>query len=413
MKFCAKVRFNGEKNAEQLIRAIFKEFNPQSSIVIREREAEVEIVFEEPPMEIIEAIINCDIIEFSYGKTLEKTEEDERDQDRNENSKQFEQVEQVNQIYADAKTSEQTNQTMAEQIIPEKSEILSTENVKIHKLDEFAQSSNSYEEFITSIANWLELKEKQDFFKRVVKAAEQTNKISWRNIREILESNGVIYSTWDEACCSRKVTSKFENSNTKVTILKLIKAIVKYKTQYFNDESRVETEENAEQTEKIDQIEPVEQTEQTEQVVSKEEIDTQTKSADVEIVEPAKRIKMKCMPEIPYFEEVLGKVDKTKSIEERVNYVLTAMGYKKLNDEEQYEVFMIANTAVRLRKMDTDSIILKARIPMEELGIARMTFSRFINDFAKNYSDKKVKLSDFLKDLQSIVMKESEIESIA
>ena len=70
MKFWAKVRFKGEKNAEHLIRSFFKEFNPESSIVIRGKEAKVEIIFDEPPMEIIEAINHCDVIEFNYGKTL-------------------------------------------------------------------------------------------------------------------------------------------------------------------------------------------------------------------------------------------------------------------------------------------------------------------------------------------------------
>lgn len=61
-------------------------------------------------------------------------------------------------------------------------------------------------------------------------------------------------------------------------------------------------------------------------------------------------------------------------------------------------------------EMSLDNIFLKAEIPTEKSVTARMTFSKFINDFVKQKdSNKKVKLLDFLKDMQSVVMLESEI----
>ena len=73
MKFWAKVIFRGERNAEHLIRAFFKEFNPESSIVIKGKDANVEIVFvSKPPLEIVEAISYCDILEFNFGKDSEE-----------------------------------------------------------------------------------------------------------------------------------------------------------------------------------------------------------------------------------------------------------------------------------------------------------------------------------------------------
>ena len=48
-KFWAKVRFKQEKNAEHLIRAFFQDFNPASSIVVRGKEAKLEIVFRHNP----------------------------------------------------------------------------------------------------------------------------------------------------------------------------------------------------------------------------------------------------------------------------------------------------------------------------------------------------------------------------
>ena len=44
-KFWVKVKFKQEKNAEHLIRAFFQDFNPASSIVVRGKEAKMEIFF--------------------------------------------------------------------------------------------------------------------------------------------------------------------------------------------------------------------------------------------------------------------------------------------------------------------------------------------------------------------------------
>lgn len=55
-KLWAKVKFKQDKNAEYLIKAFFKDFSPENSIVIRGKEAKLEIVFREPPMTIIDAI---------------------------------------------------------------------------------------------------------------------------------------------------------------------------------------------------------------------------------------------------------------------------------------------------------------------------------------------------------------------
>lgn len=76
-KFWVKVKFKQEKNAEHLIRAFFQDFNPTSSIVVRGKEAKLEIVFREPPMAIIDAINHCEVIELNYGKNLKEYKEDE------------------------------------------------------------------------------------------------------------------------------------------------------------------------------------------------------------------------------------------------------------------------------------------------------------------------------------------------
>ena len=75
-KIWAKLYLNPEKyDAKGLVRAFFGriDFNSKNSLVIRGEEAKVEIIFEEhPPMDIIEAISNCKIMELNFGKELEE-----------------------------------------------------------------------------------------------------------------------------------------------------------------------------------------------------------------------------------------------------------------------------------------------------------------------------------------------------
>ncbi len=128
MKFWAKVRFTSEKNAEYLIRSFFKEFNPESSILIRGKEAKVEIIFDKPPMEIIQAITECNLLEFRYGKTLREYNEDEI------TSTQFEKHKELSNDETQVVTSRQEQMSaeegVCEQSVKPESNIASTKNLK-------------------------------------------------------------------------------------------------------------------------------------------------------------------------------------------------------------------------------------------------------------------------------------------
>ena len=366
MKFWAKVSFNCEKNAEYLIRSFFKEFNPESSIVIRGKEAKVEIIFDEPPMQIIQAITECDLLEFNYGKPLGEYDE------------------------AVCKQSAKPESNNANKV--KKSRQSAKE---IPELIQLANKSSSYEEFVDFVADWLEMGKRKEFFKNLLLAANQTKKIIWSNLEAILTTNNISYSLWDKVWCTRQVTSKFTNAEAHITIMGLIKEIVKYKDYNFNQEINKKLVPN-------EKSEIVEET-----ISSNEEIEVPEEGHSVlEIIEKPKiKVKMECMPEIPYFEEVLGAVDKTKPIEERVKYVLMAMKLDKLNSKDQDGILKIAVTAVKSKEISYDAIFKTVRIPFESITLARMTFSAFINDFVATYDPtKKVKLLDFLKDLQTIVI---------
>ena len=226
-KFWVKVKVKQEKNAEHLIRAFFQDFNPASSIVVRGKEAKMEIVFREPPMAIIDAINHCEVIELNYGKNLKEYKEDEDLQVETENdSKQrnvgvesSEKIEQTNVESEDSEQPEQTNvesenseqpeqtnvesedseqpeQTNVESENSEQPEPTNAENenseqteqpkkkrgspatkklepkketkseptINIPKLEEIAKKSNSFEHFAELVAKWLEMGKRKDFF---------------------------------------------------------------------------------------------------------------------------------------------------------------------------------------------------------------------------------------------------------
>ena len=471
-KFWVKVKVKQEKNAEHLIRAFFQDFNPASSIVVRGKEAKMEIVFREPPMAIIDAINHCEVIELNYGKNLKEYKEDEdlqvetgndskqrnvgvessekieqtnvesenseQSEQTNVESENSEQLEQTNVESEDSEQSEQTNvesedseqpeQTNVESENSEQPEPTNAENenseqteqpkkkrgrpatkklepkketkseptINIPKLEEIAKKSNSFEHFAELVAKWLEMGKRKDFFKNLIIVSAEVDKIKWKELEKALKNKNVFYTKWDKIWSVQQVSEKLKEYSA--TMLSFLNVTKKYKEYSFKEVEEYSTEENS----------------------SKQDVENTTTNFEEktdkfnETVFPKPRVKMECMPEIKEFEETLASVDKTQPVEERVRYVLGAMGLNNLSVKEQKQIVEIASTAVKKGRMAFDIIFLEANIPIEQTMTVRMTFSKFVNDFVQKYeSGKKVKLLTFLSELQKIIMFESEIESFS
>ena len=458
-KFWVKVKFKQEKNAEHLIRAFFQDFNPTSSIVVRGKEAKLEIVFREPPMAIIDAINHCEVIELNYGKNLKEYKEDEDLQVEAENdSKQrnvgvesSEKIEQTNVESEDSEQPEQTNvesenseqpeqtnvesedseqpeQTNVESENSEQPEPTNAENenseqteqpkkkrgspatkklepkketkseptINIPKLEEIAKKSNSFEHFAELVAKWLEMDKRKEFFKSLIIVSAEVDKITWKELEKALKNKNVFYTQWDKIWSRQQVSEKLKEYSA--TMLSFLNVTKKYKEYSFKEVEEYSTEENS-----------------SKQDVEKTTTNFEEKTDKFnETVFPKPRVKMECMPEIKEFEETLASVDKTQPVEERVRYVLGAMGLNNMSVKEQKQIVEIASTAVKKGRMAFDIIFVEANIPIEQTMTVRMTFSKFVNDFVQKYeSGKKVKLLTFLSELQKIIMFESEIESFS
>jgi len=387
-KLWAKVRFKQDKNAEHLIKAFFKNFNPANSIVIRGKEAKMLIHFQNPPTEILNAIVYCDVIRLVYGNAQDFKEYESMQ------GKKFEQV------GHEEKVSEQPKQQVEQEpksadISGEDAEQPSEEDTPHEqpkqknqeetgwtdlKLDELAKKAESFKAFAKLIAEELEMDKRQELFENLAIASTEIDKISWKNLNEVLDSKGISYTKWDLNWITQQVSNKLES----VTILKLLRTISQYKDYPFN---------NREEKEEASEV--VEQDSQEEMMVPE-----------------VKRIRLECMPEIQSFEEMLASIDKTQPIEKRVCCVLEFMGLNKKSAELRTWIIDMASTAMKIDKMTLELIFVNSNIPMENTMTVRMEFSKLISDFVQKYENgKKVKLLTFLSDLQKAIVFDSEIQS--
>lgn len=396
-EFYAKVKIKQEGSAGRLIRAYFQNFDNENSIAIEGNEVKMKIVFQKPPMEIVEAINNCKVIEFHSGKKLKESGEDEHVQiesklNPEQESKENENSEQVGRTFEEIEGSERTGQAKKKKDGPttKKKQVTksATKPVNIPELKEIAKKATSFDNFADLIVKWMEIDEKrQSFFKNLIIVSADVDTITWKKLEEGLEKKKILCAEWDKIWARKQVSLKFN-----ITMIPFLKAVVEYKDYSFK-----QTEEYDESTEQLAE----------EATGNIEEISEEAK----ENVFSKPRVKMECMPEIKNFEETLASVDKTQAVEEKVRYVLEAMELNQLSDEEQKQIIEIASIAIRKKRMDWDIILGETKIPVEQKEIAHMTFSKFLNDFVQKYeSERKVKLLTFLSELQKIIMLENELK---
>ena len=395
MRFWAKLKLEGEQ-AGRLIREFFVYFNPESSILIKGNEATIEIVFDKSPqMEIIGAITSCDVIDFLYEGTKELPIELAKHVKK-------EQVETEETHENEEHHQEAPKTRKPRQKRKEKEE--QTENVRIPVLDEIANTVHSYGEFIMAISIALDLNSKQEaFFKEVVEIASNLEKISWKRIKEEVESKGKKWYGYGQIQCSQIVTEKFEN--TDVTIMSLIKAIVQYRTFEFK------AHEGKSSGSTLESLDENTTTEHVGTAVEEANIEVHEEETQEVPAEPTQlsRKKIECMPDIPHLEAAIGSVNKTKPIETRVRYVLEHMGLSGRAKSEIQEILSLANEAMNLKDSSE----------MSELDVsaeAWVSFAELLDDFMNRNGhggeDEMVRVEDFLSDLQKVILTEKELASL-
>ena len=124
----------------------------------------------------------------------------------------------------------------------------------------------------------------------------------------------------------------------------------------------------------------------------------------------ATNTKMECMPEIKEFEKILASIDKTQTVEKRIYSVLFSMGLSELYQYEQEKILEVAIKAIKKKDFNFTQILGTCATNFEEATQIRMTFSKFINNYVQKYAKgEQVKVSQFLSELQKIIMLENEL----
>lgn len=250
-----KVKLTQDKTFGELITSFFENFSLENSLTISDSEADLTLVFTEPPMEIIKAIGTYENIELSY--TVHHS---------GDNAPECE-------FSADMSNLSSANEAPEAPEAPEATEVLEAMEppddncdlqaetqptklmrhtraasidlaINLPELKEFAENAESFDGFLISIEEWLEINKYQQFFESLAEASIHVTKISWKNLDVTLESNGITYSHTEKAYLVRKVADKLQSRL--VSILPLLSAIAHYYKNFsFKDDSSSRGEEAA------------------------------------------------------------------------------------------------------------------------------------------------------------------------
>lgn len=383
MKFTAKGKVKDSQSAVNVIVAFFKDFNKDSYVGIKNGNIELEIVFEEEklPEEIATALSSCEDLEFTYGQPSDNSDSEEKKESNSETGRL-----EVDVITSGTEVIEEQQELKTEEI--EESESKKEVHTLDSELNALAEDSETFEKFLLKIGKYIKIGKRKFFFENAVNIAVDNSIKTWTEIYKFFDERNISYGKWESAQLNSKISKKF-GSLYNITSIEFVNKVAAYKNNFFEKkELAVESKENSQENN-----------------FSNEEEEAKKEEGI------PKNVRMKHMPEIPSFEAQLGKMDKTKSKDEKVEYVLGLMGWglskssQKFN--EMQNIAKITKKAVELQEIDITNVIMNTDIFAPDAFTLRMQFSSFVNDFVKKFHPKtQIYVSDFLADLIEIVQTE-------
>ena len=377
MKLYARVTLKTEENAIGIIRALYKESNDQIKLVLTGKKLEIEAT-SETLEKTIQAISFCQIeelrvIDEEYVNLLAE-HEDKKNTSKteldipNEGSLKETRAEDVNNTNVnDTGTKLKRVKIKAKKTSAFKQQVKSSKKAEIGELTELlklADKANSFDEFSTLVAKWLELDQKlYEYFKMLTKRVNEIDKVNWFNLEAQKCSS-------KEIKCREYIRAKLGYS---WTTLKLLKEMAKYKGS-FNKEVKPEITETTQQ------------------------------------IEDDANVQDNCVSENPWIKEIFPNIDKTKPVEERISYVLTEMGIDKYSRDTKNVLLSVINVAVKIKDMTEAKIFTRVKNSDATPITFQVVLSKLINDYTDKFGKHKaIKSWDFLKELQENIMNEEEI----
>lgn len=383
MKFTARGKVNDSQSAVNVIVAFFKNFNKDSFVGIKNGNIELEIVFEEEklPEEIATALSSCDELVFTYGQPSDNSDPEVKKESNSETGRA-----EVDEIASRTEVIEEQEESETKDIEN------SVKKEEVHTMDSelnaLAEDSETFEEFLLKIGEYIKIGKRKSFFEEAVNIAVDNSIKTWTEVYKFFDERNISYSQWESAQLNSKISKKF-GSLYNITSIEFVNKVAAYKTNFFEkEELAAESKENSHENNSSNE----EEKEKKEEVI-------------------AKNVRMKHMPEIPTFEAQLSKMDKTKSKDEKVKFVLGLMGWglskNSHNFNEMQNIEKIAQKAVEMQEIDITSVIMNTGIFAPDVFTLRMQFSTFINNFVQKFNPKmQIHVADFLADLIEVVQTE-------
>lgn len=269
------------------------------------------------------------------------------------------------------------------------------------------------EEALEKLATFFEIKsEKQkSTFIEGIKAGVRIGTFTWTKIGAELSNNGITYNIANKNAIVSKITKKFKGTPEKISFSELTEYIVK---KYSNKiEQAVPTEQ-----EEVEEVASGVQEENTEEVVTPVAVEEETpevteqnatdseETATIDV--PTSTVTMECMAGITSFEEMLNSIDKSMTVEEKVQRVLEELGVQSsvLTQEEQEDMkkFLVKAMEMEVERISVIQIATELNLSDSDGFETALKLSSIINNYVRKHGkEEKVKAIEFCKQLKAAI----------
>lgn len=419
----ANLRFADSQGSKELLRAILEEVQ-DDSIDIVGNQMTINVSLNNLSKETKSALLGAEeILELHFGKTkYEATTENPTNSESAESEVTVDSTE-ITENSDEPKNSDQENEDDEDDEahqdnkagVTSKKKVIEEDVLKT-KLDDFANLSENYDDFIRRVALWCKLNSKVEIFMKLVHAADEIkNEVTWKKLTTALNKQGIEITTSERNYCTALVRKHFDSFNIATNIIGLINEMQNYREKMEkttnpeevnsadetgttgNDEFASEDVTNTETCASV-----TEESENAEDVMADAPVTEETSPADTENLKA--RFEFECIPMDECLKETLRNIDKEKV---KTYAILSAMGieYSKY-DHGRQQMDELTEAAVYNPGHDVNNIMVELRQWLAEQNLsAVMELATFINDYAKrNGATELVKVETFIEELREIVL---------
>ena len=262
------------------------------------------------------------------------------------------------------------------------------------------------EEALERLANLFNLNgEKQrGIFTEGLKTGVRIGSFTWTKIGEELSNNGIPYNVANKNAISCRFTKIFKGTPENMSFSELTEYIVKKYSA--KTEQAVPTEQ-----EEVEETASSVQEKNTEEVVTPVAVEEETPEVTEQNVTDSEEtdttaVTMECMAGITSFEEMLNSIDKSMTVEEKIQKVLKELGVQRgtLTQEEQEDMKRLLVKAVEMEEISFIQAASKLNLSDLERHELNLKVSKLINSYIKEHGKKeKVRTMEFCKQLKTAI----------